>query len=49
MTFAEALDQWIEGDYADVHESGQLRLGVAGDQRELLPLDDEGIPHDEDE
>jgi len=48
MTFGEALDQWIEGDYADEHECGQLRLGAPGDQRELLPLDDDDIPHDDD-
>jgi hypothetical protein len=36
-----ALD---ELDYAEQHESGQLRLGVAGEQRELVPLSDETIP-----
>lgn len=31
-------------DYAEQHESGQLRLGVAGEQRELVPLPDDAIP-----
>jgi hypothetical protein len=29
-----------ETDYADEHENGQLRLGVIGEQRPLLPLPD---------
>jgi hypothetical protein len=33
-----------QADYADAHESGQLRLSVAGDQRSLLPLSDAEIP-----
>lgn len=30
--------------YADEHESGQLRIGVAGEQVPLLPLPDDTIP-----
>lgn len=30
----------------DVHAGGQLRLGAAGDQLELLPLEDSAIPAD---
>lgn len=35
------------GDYPDefdAHESGQLRIGVEGDQRSLFGLDDSDIP-----
>lgn len=34
------MTSWRDSDEFDEHETGQLRLGAAGDQRELLPLPD---------
>ena len=52
--FAEDLDRANGITYpaaelaeaVDVHAGGQLRLGAAGDQLELLPLTDSAIPAD---
>lgn len=40
----DATNRALDDDYADEHESGQLRLGAQGDQRPLLPIPDDQIP-----
>lgn len=40
----EIAEERKAAELVDEHESGQLRIGVAGDALELFPLDDERIP-----